>query len=299
MPDQGARPHRRAALIGIGASLVSSPALAAGPLAAIEKRTGGRLGVAALDVASGARIGRRVDERFPMCSTFKAMAAAAVLEAVEDGAERLDRFVRYGAADLLGYAPVTRAHLAEGGMTLGELCAAAVELSDNTAANLILSAIGGPAGWTAFVRRLGDDASRLDRTEPALNEALPRDLRDTTTPAAMLADLQAALLDGALASASAQRLRDWMLACKTGEARLRRGLGAGWRVADKTGSGDNGTANDIAVAWGPRGPVVIACYLTGARVDDDARDAAIADVGRAVAAAFTAPAASRAKPAPG
>jgi beta-lactamase class A len=282
-----APPSRRLIIAGAAASLCAAAAPADGRFAAIEARTGGRLGVAALDVASGARLAYRADERFAMCSTFKAMAVAALLARVDASHERLDRFVRYGKADLLEYAPVARKHLAAGGMTLVKLCAAAVEFSDNTAANLVLSAIGGPAGWTQFVRAIGDGASRLDRIEPCLNTAKPDDLRDTTTPAAMLADLRAVLLGEALRPATRQRLTDWMLHCRTGDHRLRAGLPRGWRVADKTGTGDRGTANDIAVAWAGGQPIVIACYLTGAEAaSPDARDSAIAEVGRIVAASF-------------
>ena len=278
--------HRRALIAGAAASLCAAHALAAGAaFAGIEARVGGRLGVAALDPASGERLAYRADERFPMCSTFKAMAVAALLARLDRGEDRLDRFVHYGAADLLEYAPVTRANVGKGGMPLGDLCAAAIELSDNTAANLILATIGGPAGWTRFVRGLGDHRSRLDRNEPTLNTAIPGDPRDTTTPAAMLADLRAALLGKALRPATSDRLKGWMVACGTGLTRLRAGLPNDWQVADKTGSGAHGTANDIAVAWTPTGPIVIACYLTGAEAaKPEARDASIADVGRLVAA---------------
>jgi len=278
---------RRAAVVAGAAAMVAGPAWAADPLAAVERQTGGRLGVAAVDLATGARLDHRPRERFPMCSTFKAMAVAAALEAVENGSERLDRFVRFGEKDLLPFSPVTRQRVADGGMAFGDLCAAAIEESDNTAANIVLASIGGPAGWTAFVRRLGDIESRLDRVEPDLNSALPKDPRDTTTPEAMAADLRATLVEGELSSESRERLRGWMVGCKTGLARLRKGLPANWIVADKTGSGENGTSNDIAVVWRPAGAIVIACYLTGARVGPDMRDAAIAAVGRIVAAALS------------
>jgi beta-lactamase class A len=274
-------------IAGAAASLGSGLAAARDPLAAIEARTGGRLGVFALDVASGRTLAHRAGERFPMCSTFKAMAVAALLKRVDAGEETLDRFIRYGEADLLSYAPVAKAHLAAGGMTLSDMCAAAIDLSDNTAANAILAAIGGPAGWTRFVRGLGDAKSRLDRTEPTLNTALPGDPRDTAVPVAMASDLKRVLLGDALSPASRERITGWMVDCETGLARLRAGLPSSWRVADKTGTGDNATSNDIAVAWAPRDPIVITCYLTGAKTASaDARDAAIADVGRLVAETF-------------
>ena len=279
---------RRSIVAGAAASVWAVPALAAHDrFAAIEAKVGGRLGVAALDVTSGARLAHRDDERFPMCSTFKAMAASAVLARVDRGAERLDRFVTYTEADLLSYAPVTRQHVKEGGMALGDLCAAAVELSDNTAANLVLAAAGGPAGWTGFVRSLGDAASRLDRNEPSLNTSVPGDPRDTTTPLAMMSDLKLAVLGKVLSPGSCGRLTGWLVAGQTGGARLRAGLPASWRVGDKTGTGNHGTANDIAVAWTPGGPIVIASYLTGAdRASDAERDSAHADVARIVAETF-------------
>jgi len=285
---------RRTLIAGATARLCSGLASARGPLAEIEAKVGGRLGVAALDVASGRRLAWRADERFPMCSTFKAMAVAAVLKRVEAGQEQLDRFVRYTAADLLSYAPVTRPHVAEGGMKLADLCAAAVELSDNTAANLILASIGGPAGWTRFVRSLGDGQSRLDRNEPTLNTCIPGDPRDTTTPASMVGDLKGALLEGALAPASRHLMKTWMIAAQTGLTKLRVGLPSSWQVGDKTGNNGGGTSNDIAVAWAPGGPIVIACYLTGAdAATSDGRDGAIADVGRLVAETFAARGAAR------
>jgi beta-lactamase class A len=253
--------------------------------------------VAALDIASGRRLAWRADERFPMCSTFKAMAVAAVLAKVDAGQERLDRFVRYGEADLLAYAPVTRAHVGQGGLPLGDLCTAAIEYSDNGAANLILASLGGPSGWTRYVRSLGDGVSRLDRAEPTLNTSLPGDPRDTTTPVAALADLQKTALGAALKPASRRRLQDWMVACKTGETRLRAGLPRRWRVGDKTGtwSAENAFAssNDIAVVWTDTQPILITCYVTGPdAVPAKLRDAAITDVARLVTETFR-PGASR------
>ncbi|HEY3798034.1 MAG TPA: class A beta-lactamase [Caulobacteraceae bacterium] len=285
--------RRRFVIASAAAAGLAGRAMAAADpgFAAIEARVAGRLGVAAVDLASGAGLAQRADERFPMCSTFKAMAAAAVLKRVDAGAERLDRFVRYSERDLLAYAPTTRAHLKDGGMTLGDLCQAAVELSDNGAANLILASLGGPHGWTRYVRTLGDTVSRLDRREPALNTSVPGEARDTTTPAAMLADLRKTVLGDALSPASRQRLQDWLIGCKTGDARLRAGLPTAWRVGDKTGtwSGVNAYAssNDIAVAWTPTQPILISCYITGAdSVPGAVRDSAIADVARLVAATF-------------
>lgn len=251
--------------------------------ARIEQATGGRLGVAVLDTETGLRASLRGDERFPMCSTFKALASAAVLHRVDRGESSLDQHVRIEAKDILAYAPVTKEHVGSG-MTLSELCEAAITLSDNTAANLLLREIGGPAGFTSFFRTIGDNVSRLDRWEVELNEAVHGDPRDTTSPAAMLKDLQRVVLGDALSAASRQKLADWMIANKTGDARLRAGVPRDWRVADKTGTGERGTYNDIGVFWPPgRKPIVVTVYLTGASAPMEKCNEAIASIARAVA----------------
>jgi len=256
-------------------------------LAALEARAGGRLGVAVLDTGSGRRLTYRGGERFPLCSTFKVLLAGAVLQKVDRGEARLDTRLPYGKADLLAYAPVTTARVAEGGLTIGDLCAAAVEVSDNTAANLLLRALGGPASVTAFARTLGDPVTRLDRTEPTLNEARPGDRRDTTTPAAMVGSLQALLLGPTLPPESRARLEGWMVACTTGGTRLRAGLPPDWAEGDKTGSGARGTVNDVAILRPPhRAPILVAAYFTGSSASGKDRDAVLADVGRIVAEAF-------------
>ncbi|MGX1105180.1 MULTISPECIES: class A beta-lactamase [Bradyrhizobium] len=255
--------------------------------ARIELATTGRLGVAALDMETGLRASRRGDERFPMCSTFKAMASAAVLHRVDRGESSLDQRVQIEAKDILAYAPVTKERVGSA-MTLSELCAAAITLSDNTAANLLLREIGGPAGFTSFFRTIGDNVSRLDRWEVELNEAVPGDPRDTTSSVAMLKDLQRVLLGDVLSAASRQKLIDWMVANKTGDARLRAGVPRDWRVGDKTGTGERGTYNDIGVFWPPgRKPIVVTVYLTGASAPMEKCNEAIAGVARAVANAST------------
>jgi beta-lactamase class A len=189
---------------------------AAARIAAIETRIGGRIGVAALDTSNSKRVDYRQDERFAMCSTFKFLAAAGVMKRVDEKKEKLERFVPYGAKEILEYAPVTKEHLKDGGMTLGALCAAAIEQSDNTAGNLLLNAIGGPAGLTNFVRTLGDRVTRLDRIEPELNSAIPGDERDTTTPAAICSDMQRLLLGDVLSEASRRQLEHWLQRNETG-----------------------------------------------------------------------------------
>ena len=187
--------------------------------------------------------------------------------------------------DLVTYSPVTKEHVAPGSMSMAEICDAAVTLSDNTAGNLMLASFGGPAGLTAYARSLGDRMTRLDRIETELNEAKPGDPRDTTTPVAMLGTMQRLLIEDALSASSRDRLIGWLLASKTGARRLRAGLPADWRVGDKTGSGNNGTANDVAIALPPgRAPILIAAYYTESTIPDDARNTVIADAARLVVA---------------
>jgi beta-lactamase class A len=250
--------------------------------AAIEKKAGGRLGVAIYNSASGERVGYRADERFPMCSTFKALAAAAILHRVDEGRETLERRVTFRRESLVEYSPVTEKFAGTEGMTVGKICEAAVTYSDNTAGNLMLEALGGPAAWTAYVRSLGDPVTRLDRNEPALNMTVPGDPRDTTSPNAMLADCRALIAGNALKPASREILIRWLKANTTGGARLRAGVPGKWMVGDKTGTAsDTGTANDIAVMWPPEGkPIFAAVFLTAARVSPAEQSAAIAAVGR-------------------
>jgi beta-lactamase class A len=256
-------------------------------LVEIEAREGGRLGVAVVDMGTGGRLEHRADERFPMCSTFKLLAAAAALKRVDEGAERLDRRIAYGPSDLLDYAPVAKAHVADGSMTLAEICAAAIDWSDNTAANLILEVIGGPAGFTQFVRSLGDSQTRLDRNEPGLNEATPGDERDTTTPRAMAQSMSQALLGDALSEASRRQLEGWLIDDKVGDKRLRAGLPSSWRIGDKTGTGDHGTANTIAIIRRPdRATIIAAVYYTESSAPIDARNAIHKEIGGLLAGAF-------------
>jgi beta-lactamase class A len=256
-------------------------------LAAIEQRLGGRLGVLA-GTQERVLLRHRADELFPMCSTFKVPAAASVLARVDAGSESLDRLVTYGNGDLLNYAPVVRKGLEAGGvgrMTISDLCAAVLEWSDNSAANLLLKALGGPEALTLWLRSTGDPVTRLDRNEPTLNTALPGDPRDTTSPAAMRTTLARLLLGPSLSAASRARLEAWMVASQTGFKRLRAGLPADWTCGDKTGTGDNGTVNDIAILRPPgRAPILACVYVTGAQAPTDVVEAAHAEIGRLVAA---------------
>jgi beta-lactamase class A len=258
-----------------------------GEFAHIERESGGRLGVAVLDPSSQAQAGHHADDRFPMCSTFKLLACAVVLKRVDDGAEHLDRRIAIQAADIVPESTFIKEHAAGTNMTLAALCEAAMTYSDNTAANLIIASLGSPQAVTAYARSVGDTMTRLDRNEPALNEAVPGDLRDTTTPLAMAKNMQTLLLGDALSAAAKKQLTEWLLANKTGGTRLRAGLPAGWKVGDKTGTGERGSTNDIGIVWPPnRGPVLVAVYLTETAAPADKRNAAIVAVGRAVAGAI-------------
>jgi beta-lactamase class A len=226
----------------------------------IEARLGGRVGVAALDTGTGKHVSYRGSERFPMCSTFKLPAVAAVLTRVDAGKERLDRVLPYGPADLLEYAPISRSHVADGAMRVDALCEAAICYT-----------------------------SRLDRNEPTLNEALEGDPRDTTTPAAMLADLRKILLGDLLSDSSRALITGWLVGTTTGDARLRAGLPGTWRIGDKTGTGERGATNDIAIAWPPgRKAILIAAYLHGSQKNGALRNAALADIARNLAAQLSA-----------
>jgi beta-lactamase class A len=278
-------------LAAVGCCLAQTRAVAgfaeglAADLARIEGDSGGRLGVAVLDTLTGARSAHRADERFPMCSTFKLLASGAVLARVDVGKERLDRRIRFEPRDVVANSPITKERVGGEGMSLAELCEAALTVSDNTAGNLLLATLDGPAGVTAYARALGDTVTRLDRIETELNEAIPGDPRDTTTPAAMLANLQGLVLGNVLSAQSKEQLTHWLLANKTGDSRLRAGLPRGWRVGDKTGSGDRGTTNDIGIIWPPeRAPIVVTIYFTESSKPDAQRNATLAAVGRAIAA---------------
>ncbi|TFI59299.1 class A beta-lactamase [Sphingomonas parva] len=242
---------------------------------------GARLGVAAIDTATGSRLLFDADSRYAMCSTFKAPLAAAILSAAERGTLSLDEEIAFGPADLLDHAPVVRANLAKPRLPVRTLCAAIVEVSDNSAANLLLARIGGPAGLTRFVRAAGDSVTRLDRTEPELNSNLPGDPRDTTSPAAFAALIQRLVLGDVLRPASRDLLAGWLRSASTGLDRLRAGLPQGWTAGDKTGTG-NGANNDVAVAWRPDGSALVIASFTNGDAPAGVRNAAHAEVARLV-----------------
>ncbi|MGE8260347.1 MAG: L2 family extended-spectrum class A beta-lactamase [Stenotrophomonas sp.] len=271
------------ALARAAAAVPAAPAAIANAadFAALEKASGGRLGVTVLDTRSGRRIaGHRQDERFPMCSTFKSMLVAHVLHLADAGRVSLDTRVPIAEKDLLSYAPVARRHVGKD-LSVRDLCRGTLTTSDNTAANLLLGVNGGPPALTAFLRAQGDAVTRNDRYEPEMNRFAKGDPRDTTSPAAMAASLARFAVGNGLSAASRLQFADWLIDNQTGDACLRAGLGKRWRVGDKTGSNGEDTRNDIAVLWPRAGgaPWVVTAYLQGASVDDDQRAAVLARVG--------------------
>jgi beta-lactamase class A len=223
-----------------------------------------RTGVAMLDAEGTIVHVQMGNDRFPMCSTFKFLAVADVLQRVDRGDEKLDRFIKYDERDIQDWAPVTKQHLRDGGMTLEALCFAAIAYSDNTAANLLLATLEGPAGLTTkFIRSLGDPVTRLDRKEPELNHVAPGDERDTTTPIAMLRDMEKILLGDVLSETSRKKLESWMARNTTGDAMIRAGVPKDWPVADKTGNA-GANSNDLAIIREPGGQTILLCVFVEA-----------------------------------
>jgi len=254
-------------------------------LADYERQSGGRIGLHAENLKSGKKIAWRAEERFVMCSTFKASLVACTLSRVDRGKEDLARSISYGPDDLQDfYAPVAKQNLAKGRMTVREMCEAAVELSDNACANLLLASIGGPAVLTDFWRSTGDAVSRLDHNEPVLNRSKPGDPHDTTTPIAMAGNLRRFLLGNVLSPEARGRLQNWMIACQTGANRLRGGLPVAWQIADKTGNNGVDAAGDIAMVWpAPGMSVVICAYTQGGTPSASQLESVFREIGRAVA----------------
>ncbi|MEU5778874.1 class A beta-lactamase [Streptomyces venezuelae] len=265
----------------VGAAAASPDALRR--LRALEESYPGRIGVHALHTGTGAVVAYRADERFAIASTFKALLAAAVLRrAREQEPELLDVLIRYGRDDLVTHSPRTEMHL-ETGMTVRELCDATVTYSDNAAANLLMRRIGGPVGVTEFARSLGDTRTRLDRWETDLNSNIPGDRRDTTTPAAMTANLRKLVLGKALHPLDRGQLIRWLVENTTGDKRIRAGVPKDWRVGDKTGSPAYGGVNDVAVAWPPKqAPLVVSVYTTRLDPDTPGEDRIAEDITRIV-----------------
>lgn len=247
----------------------------------LEQRHGGRLGLAAMDVASGRRVTWRGQERFPFCSTFKAFLAAATLQRIQHNDEELDRLVRITEADMIPHAPVTGPAVGRS-LTIRRLMQATVEVSDNPAANILIREMGGIAVWRQWWPTFGDTTTLISRLEPDLNTALPNDPRDTCLPEQTLANLRLMGFGDRLTPEHDRLLEGWLLASPTGPNRLKAAAPEGWSVAHKTGTGANGAANDIGVMTPVSGsPVVMAVYFVGAtEATEDQRDAVIADGAR-------------------
>ncbi|MBW1212120.1 class A beta-lactamase [Pantoea allii] len=253
----------------------------------LEQTAGGRLGVAVTDTADGTVFTYRGNTRFPLCSTSKVFAVAAILKKSETASGLLNENVAIHKTDLVNYNPITEKHVGAT-MTVAELSAAALQYSDNAAMNKLLTRLGGPQKVTRFARSIGDTTFRLDRKEPDLNSAIPGDKRDTTSPAAMMQSLQKLVLGSALAPAQRQQLSDWMKGNTTGANSLRAGLPADWTVADKTGSGDYGTTNDIAVIWPPHhAPLVLVTYYTQPDPHAASRKAVLAGAAKIIASGYS------------
>jgi len=286
MPGISRREALAAALAIAAAHLTTAPASAASPdldakFDELEASIKGKLGVAIVDTKTGELYGRRLFERFPLCSTFKLLAVALVLVRVDNGEEKLDRRVVISKDEIVANSPVTEQLVGGDGMTIAELCEAAITRSDNTAANVLLKTFGGPEALTQWLRTLGDQATRLDRTEPALNEVPEGDFRDGTTPRAMAYTVQRILLGNVLTKPNEKQLLDWLIANKTGDARIRAGLPSDWRVGDKTGT-CKGTTSDVAIVWPPNHPpLIIAAYLTAPEASPEAREKTLAGVAQA------------------
>lgn len=292
---QPASPRRRSLLLALASSPLLGACAATAPgnktaaaqarLAALETASGGRLGVYALNTADGSVIAHRSDERFPLCSTFKLVAAAGVLAQQMREPDLLGQRIKYTQVELVTYSPITEKHL-EHGMTVAELCAAAIQYSDNTAGNMLIKILGGPPAVTAFARSIGDSGFRLDRWETELNSAIPGDARDTTTPAAMAANVQKLVLGNTLAAPQRDQLQAWLRGNTTGATRIRAGVPAGWIVGDKTGGGDYGANNDVAVLWPPgKPPIVLALYMTQREKNAKPKNEVLAEATRVVVGA--------------
>lgn len=252
-------------------------------LAALEKKTGGRLGVSVLDTGTNIGFDYRETEQFPMLSTFKTLAAACVLARIDQNEDALERRIQFSKADLVTYSPATEKFADGEGMTLSAICEAAVTLSDNTAGNLLLAQVGGPKGLTAWLRSIGDTQTRLDRIEPDLNESLKDDPRDTTTPAAMRETITTLIAGDALSVQSREHLLGWLVSNKTGDARLRAGLPKNGVIGEKTGTTDKGGACDVGL-FKPerRSPIFISAYVAEAKVPVKELNPVFAEIGRMV-----------------
>lgn len=264
------------------------PAVAAGDaiedaIRAAEARLDARVGAAILDTGSGRSWDHRPDERFPMASTSKVLACAALLKS---GPKLMERQATILESELQSYSPITKTLVGQQ-VSASDLCAITMRTSDNTAVNKVLEILGGPEAVTSFVRNMGDRVTRLDRNEPSLNEGRPGDPRDTTTPRAMADTLRELVLGSALDAQARDQLTEWLRNNEVGGPLLRAGIPADWGIADRTGAGGFGTRGVVAIMWPPgHAPVVAAIYVTETEAPMEERNAAISDIGKAIASEF-------------
>jgi beta-lactamase class A len=251
----------------------------------VQEQLKARLGLAVYDSGTGQRWRYNADEHFPMTSTFKVLLCATLLSQDKLGTLK----VPVTEEDMVSYSPVTRDWIGKS-VALNDLCAATMSTSDNTAANLVLKAVGGPEAVTAFVRELGDTVTRLDNWEPEVNEARPGDLRNTTTPDAMLQTLQTLLLEKTLSRNAQKTLTQWLESNAVSGPVLRAGLPENWRTGDRTGAGDYGSRGIVAIIWPPkRAPLIAVIYITQTKATMAQRNAAIAEIGKALVKTITTP----------
>ncbi|WKD30369.1 class A beta-lactamase [Halomonas sp. KG2] len=249
----------------------------------IERQLDARVGFAAYDLETEQRWEYNADQLFAMSSTFKTLACAVLLQRVDEGSEQLERRVEVSASDIVTYSPVTEAYADNREISLFELCEATMTTSDNTAANLILQAIGGPQAVTAFVRELGDSVTRLDRWETELNEAAPHDERDTSTPNAMVSNLEKLVVGNALSPQSKNQLREWLVNNEVADGLFRSQMPDEWVIGDRTGAGGFGSRSITAVIWPPgREPTIVAFYITETDASFEERNSAIAELGSVI-----------------
>ncbi len=264
-------------LLGI---CVTTPLLAAeqSPMADIERRHGGRLGVFAVDTGSGKTLAHRADERFLMCSTFKGILAGLIYARVDAGQDHLSRMIPYTERDLIFTSPVTKANAGRGMMPVGDLTRAMLEYSDNTAAILLMRSAGGPAGLTAFLRGLDDTVTRSDRYEPHSNQY--SGVLDTTSPRAIVSSAHRILLGDVLTPQSRSQLEAGMIACKPGVRRIRASLPEGWSIGDRPGENLTEESNDYAIVRPPgRAPLIVATYYDAPNTSTAQREAVIREAG--------------------
>ena len=251
-----------------------------------ETELDARIGLAMHDMETGKHWEYRADERFPLSSTFKTLACANVLHNADLGQENLNRKIKFSKSNLVTYSPVTEKHADKKAMSLSELCQATLSTSDNSAANFILQAIGGPKSLTRFLRSIGDDTTQLDRWETELNEAVPGDQRDTTTPTAIMTTLEKLVIGDTLSTVSRQQLQSWLKGNEVGDALFRKGVPSDWDVADRTGAGGYGSRSITAVMWPPsHKPILAVLYITETKASFEDRDAVIAKIGEEIAKA--------------